>query len=125
MTKDALTLSVELDTTQIADFLISIAGYSYYGASQGAINDLLDSGDMVDTTQESIDELFARFGRKLDENGVAPGIPFERRLVKGGKGGYLFVWESVTLVSGEPAGKLYSRDYGSIRALYFDNKIRK
>jgi hypothetical protein len=75
MTTDAPTLSVELDTTQIADFLMSIAGYSYYGASKGAINDLLDAGDMVDTTPETIEQLFARFGRKLDDNGTAPATP--------------------------------------------------
>lgn len=111
-----------LNATQVADFLLAIASHSFFGASQGVVNDILDSGDRVHPTADTIPQLFTMLGRRLHPDGTVPQLPYEEQAACNGT---LYVWYDAPAPTPQyaqrfgPRGVVWARDYGHARALYF------
>lgn len=110
-----------LTQDQRDNFRLALASYNNYSATSITdldIDDMIDDHQIVET-RDTIEDFFGAQGRRLLKNGERPAVPFERNETLLGE---IYVWEDVQSRKGARRGTLYVKDFGDVRAAYFDGE---
>lgn len=110
-----------LTQDQRDNFRLTLASWNNYGATSVAdldIDDMIEDYQIVET-RDTLEDFFNAQGRRLLKNGERPLAPFERSETLLG---HIYVWENVQARKGARRGTLYVKDFGDVRAAYFDGE---